>query len=135
MIANRPDKTKMYYPHMPTAWWFRKWSYFLFLLREMTSLFIAVFLVVYLFQIYHITQGADSYEEIAGQFTSGGWIAFHAVALVFAMYHSVTWFKTAAVILSPRVGDWVIPPWMVVALHIAAWLAVSAMILFLYVVS
>lgn len=133
MIANRPDKSNMYHPRMPTAWWFRKWSYFLFLLREMTSVFIAVFLVVYLFQIYYITQGADAYGDIAGQFTSGGWIAFHVVALIFAVYHSLTWFKTAAVILSPRVGGWVMPPWMVVALHIGAWLAVSAIILILYV--
>lgn len=133
MIANRPDKTKLYYPQMPTAWWFKKWSYFLFLLREMTSVFIAVFLVVYLFQIYHITQGADAYGDFAGQFRSGGWIAFHVVALIFAVFHSLTWFKTAAVILSPRVGGWVMPPWMVVALHIAAWLAVSAIVLTLYV--
>ena len=133
MIVNRPDNSKMYHPHMPTAWWFRKWSYFLFMLRELTSVFIAVFLVVYLFQIYHITQGADAYWEIAGQFRSGGWIAFHGVALIFAIYHSLSWFKTAAVILTPRVGGWMVPPWMVVALHTAAWLAASAAVLMLYV--
>ena len=133
MIANRPDISRLYHPHMPTVWWFKKWNYFWFLLRELTSVFIAVFLVVYLFQIYHITQGADAYAEFAGQFKSAGWIAFHLAALIFAVYHSVTWFKTAAVILSPRLGGWVMPPWMVVGLHIAAWLAVSAIILILYV--
>ncbi|MEE8435212.1 MAG: fumarate reductase subunit C [bacterium] len=133
MIANRPDKSKLYYPHMPTAWWFRKWNYFLFLLRELSSVFIAIFLVVYLLQIYTMTQGADAYADFAGQFRAGGWIAFHGVALIFAVYHSLTWFKTAAVILTPRLGGWVMPPWMVVALHIAAWLAVSAIILILYV--
>ena len=133
MIANRPDKSKMYHPHMPIAWWFGKWNYFLFMLRELTSVFIAVFLVVYLVQIYNITQGADAYARFAVQFKSGGWIAFHVVALIFAVYHSLTWFKTAAVILSPRVGGWVMPPWMVVALHLVAWLGVSAIIVILFV--
>lgn len=134
MIANRPDKSKMYHPHMPTIWWFRKWNYFFFLLRELTSVFIAVFLVVYLIQIYNINQGADAYMVFSDQFKSNGWIAFHVVALIFAVFHSLTWFKTAAIILSPKVGGWVMPPWMVVAGHIAAWLAVSAMVLILYVI-
>lgn len=134
MIANRPDPSKLYHPRMPTVWWFRKWNYFLFLLRETTSIFIAVFLVVYLIRIYNINQGADAYAEFAGQFQSNGWIAFHAVALIFAVYHSLTWFKTAAVILTPRVGGRVVPPWAVVAGHIVAWLGVSAIILMLYVI-
>ena len=133
MIANRPDKTKLYYPKMPVAWWFTKWNYFLFLVRELTSVFIAAFLGVYLFQIYHLSLGPGEYAEIAESFKAPGWIAFHLVALFFAVYHSVTWFKTAAVILTARVGSYVVPPWLVTALHILAWAAVSLIVLILFI--
>ena len=133
MIANRPDDSKLYYPRMPTAWWFKKWNYFLFLLRELTSVFIGAFLVVYLFQIYHLGLGEEQYAQFAERFKSPGWITFHVVALLFAVYHSITWFKTASVILTPRVGSWVIPPWLVTAMHIAAWMLVSLVILILFI--
>ncbi len=133
MIANRPDKSKLYYPQMPTAWWFKKWNYFFFLLRELTSVFIAAFLVVYLIQIYNMGLGAEHYAAFVERFKSPGWIVFHVVALIFAVYHSITWFKTASVILTPHVGSWAVPPWMVTALHIAAWMVVSVIILLLFV--
>ena len=109
MIANRPDKSKLYYPQMPVAWWFKNLNYFLFLLRELTSVFIAAFLAVYLYRIYYLKLGSGEYAEIAESFKSPGWIAFHLIALCFAVYHSVTWFKTASVIIVARVGSYVAP--------------------------
>ena len=52
MNGNRPDKSKLYHPAMSSTWWLKKSSYLLFMLRELSSVFIAIFLVVFLVQVY-----------------------------------------------------------------------------------
>ena len=60
MNGTRPDKSKLYYPKMPATWWLRKPRYFLFMLRELSSVFIAIFLIVFLIQIYQLTDSSDT---------------------------------------------------------------------------
>ena len=132
MSAVRPDKSKLYYPKMPATWWLRKPSYFLFMLRELSSVFIAIFLVVFLIQIYQLTRGPEAYVAFAQKLSSPGWVIFHLVALAFAIYHSITWFQSTAVVLPLRLGERAIPTGLVTALHIGAWIAVSMVILILF---
>ena len=132
MSAVRPDKSKLYYPKMPATWWLRKPSYFLFMLRELSSVFIALFLVVFLIQIYQLTRGPEAYVAFAQKLSSPGWVIFHLVTLAFAIYHSITWFQSTAVVLPLRLGEREIPAALVTALHIGAWIAVSMVILILF---
>jgi len=132
MSAVRPDKSKLYYPKMPATWWLRKPSYFLFMLRELSSVFIAIFLIVFLIQIYQLTRGPEAYVAFAQGLSSSGWVIFHLVALAFAIYHSITWFQSTAVVLPLRLGERAIPPGVVTALHIGAWIAISLAILILF---
>ena len=102
------------------------------MLRELSSVFIALFLVVYLIQIYQLTKGSDAYIAFTQRLSSPGWILFHVVVLLFALYHSVTWFQSTAVVLPIRLGERSVPRQMVTALHIGAWAAVSLAILILF---
>ena len=102
------------------------------MLREFSSLFIAIFLIVYLCQIYQLTQGSHPYIAFARKLSSPGWILFHLVALLFALYHSVTWFESSAVVLQLRIGDRLIPRPFVMALHVGAWAVVSLAVLILF---
>ena len=57
MTAPRPERAGLYYPKLPTTWWLKNPRYFRFMIREVTSVFIAIFLVVLLgtigcFQLY-----------------------------------------------------------------------------------
>jgi fumarate reductase subunit C len=118
---------------MPSTWWLQKPSYFLFMLRELSSLFIALFLVVYLVQIYQLTKGTEAYVAFTQRLSSPGWLVFHLVALLFALYHSFTWFQSTAVVLPVRLGERSVPRQVVTALHIGAWAVVSLVILILFV--
>jgi fumarate reductase subunit C len=133
MSGNRPDKSKLYYHKVPPTWWLKKKSYFLFMMRELSSVFIAAFLVVYLCQIYQLTRGPEAYIAFAQKLNSPGWIIFHMVALLFALYHSLTWFQSTAVVLPLRIGERSIARPMVTALHVGAWAVVSVIIFVLYV--
>ena len=133
MSGNRPDKSKLYYRKIPPTWWLKRKSYFLFMMRELSSVFIAAFLLVYLCQIYQLTRGPEAYIAFAQKLASPGWIVFHIVALLFALYHTFTWFQSTAVVLPLRIGEHPIPRSMVTALHLGAWAVVSVIILVLYV--
>lgn len=132
MSAVRPDPAKLYHRKMPATWWLTKQSYFLFMLRELSSVFIAVFLVVYLCQIYQLSQGPDAYSGFTQKLASPGWIVFHLVALLFALYHSITWFQSSAVVLTLRIGKRLISRPIVTALHVGAWAMVSVIVLVLF---
>jgi fumarate reductase subunit C len=132
MSAVRPDPSKLYHRKMRATWWLTNQSYFLFMLRELSSVFIAVFLVVYLCQIYQVSQGPDAYSAFTQKLSSPGWILFHFVALLFALYHSITWFQSSAVVLPLRIGERSVSRPIVLALHVGAWLMVSVIVLVLF---
>lgn len=132
MSVTRPEPSKLYHRKMPATWWLKKQSYFLFMLRELSSVFIAIFLIVYLCQIYQLTQGPQAYIAFARKLSSPGWILFHLVALLFALYHSVTWFQSSAVVLQLRIGERLIPRPFVMALHVGAWAVISLAVSILF---
>ena len=132
MSVVRPDKSKLYYGKMPSSWWLTKGSYFLFMMRELSSVFIAIFLVVFLIQIYQLTRGPEAYVAFAQKLSSPGWLLFNFITLVFALYHSITWFQSSAVVLPLRIGERELPRNVFVALNIGALAVVSLVILLIF---
>ncbi|MCZ6779442.1 MAG: hypothetical protein V3U86_08755 [Acidobacteriota bacterium] len=116
---------------MRATWWLRNPRYFLFMVREFSSVFVAAFLVLFLLQIRGLRAGAEVYQEYLERLHEPGWIAFHAVAFLFAMYHSLTWFDLTSKIQVVRLGRTVVNRRIVAGLNILAWLVVSGGI-FLY---
>ena len=117
-------------PMSPT-WWLNKRNYLLFMLRELTSVFVAAFLVFYLVQLAHLAQGTESYAAFLEHRASFGWIFFHLLALVAALYHSVTWFNLTPKVMVVHRGEEKIPPVFITGPHYAAWLAISVVILWI----
>jgi len=93
MTVPRVERPGLYYPKLPATWWLRNANYFRFMLRELSSVFIALFLVVFLVQLHRLPQGPGAYAAYLDTLRAPGWIIFHVVALAFALYHSVTWFN------------------------------------------
>ncbi len=132
MNGNRPDKSKLFHPTMPATWWLKKSIYLLFMLRELSSVFIAIFLVVFLVQVYQLTRGPEAYMAFARNLSSPGWVLFHVVALLFALFHSITWFQSTAVVMPLRIGARELPRQLMTGLNIAALIAVSIVILIFF---
>jgi fumarate reductase subunit C len=117
---------------MPTAWWLKKRSYFLFMLREFSSVFIAIFLVVFLIQLYQLTLGPEDYAAFVRKLSSPGWLVFNFITLLFALYHSITWFYSSAIVLPMRIGERELPRNVFVALNIGSLAAASLIVLVLF---
>jgi len=58
-------------------------------------------------------------------------VAFHVVALAFAAYHSITWFKLTPKALPLQLGEEFVPDGAISGAHFAAWGVVSLAILYL----
>ena len=129
MTASRSERAGLYYPKLPATWWLRRPNYIRFMLRELSSVFIAIFLLVLLVQLHQLSRGPAAYAAFVEKLRSPGWIAFHVVALAFALYHSVTWFNVTGVVQVVRLGERQVPPRLVVAANFGLWAVVSLVIL------
>ena len=129
MTAPRVQRPGLYYPKLPATWWLSRPNYVKFMIREITSVFVAAFLVVLLVQVYRVGQGPDAFAAHLARLRSPGWVVFHVVALLFALYHSITWFNLTGVVQVVRLGEHQVPPALVAGGAFAAWAVVSVVIL------
>ena len=127
--ASEPSK-RLVRP-MPKAWWISKPSWFLFLLRELSSVFVAVFVVTMIVLVRRLADGPAAYEEFLAWSRRPAVIGYHVVALAFVLDHTATWFLAAPKAMRLRLGEEPVPPLAVIAGHYAAWLVASAAIAWL----
>lgn len=110
------------------TWWLDKRAYLLFMLRELTSVFIAAFLALSLVQLSQLAQGAEAYAAFLQRLASPWWVGFHLLALVAALYHSITWFNLTPKVMVVRIGEERLSPIVIAASTYVAWLVVSAVV-------
>ncbi len=133
MTDPRPRRPGLYYPTLPATWWLRRPNYVKFMMREISAVFVAIFLVVLLLQVRRIGQGPAAYAAVLETLRSPGWIVFNVVALAFAILHSVTWLKLTGVVQVVRVGERQVPPALVAGGAFAAWAVASLVLLWFFV--
>ena len=125
-------KRKAYIPSKPATWWLRNLKYFLFMMRELSSVFIAFFLLLLLYELFLLSEGPTVHGAFQLSLRSTGFIIFYVVALVFSLYHSCTWFGVMGRIQVVRLGKLKVPPALVTASAFAGWIVVSAVIGYIF---
>lgn len=109
-------------------WWLRRWPYARFMLREWSATIIAVYVVLVLVLVTKVNDGEAAFEDYVDLLQSPLLIAFHVVALLFALLHTVTWFQALPKAIRVRLGEKPIPPAMMIGPSYVAWAAVSAVV-------
>jgi len=112
----------------PNTWWLKRQPYFLFMIRELTSLFVAGYCIFLLVFLYKLSQGPQKYEQILKLLESPISIILHILAFILAAYHSITWFNLTPKVLVLRFGEEKVPSFLISGPHFAAWLGISAII-------
>jgi fumarate reductase subunit C len=109
-------------------WWAKRRSYLLFMLREISCVFVA-WSVVYLLLLMHaIGAGREPYVRFLDWSTNPVVVAVNVVALIFLLLHAVTWFGLAPRAIVPHIRGRRVPARAVLAGHYAAWFVVSAVV-------
>ncbi|WP_214319833.1 hypothetical protein [Nonomuraea sediminis] len=110
------------------AWFLRRRTYTVFVLRELTSVFVA-WTVVFLLLLADAVLGGTLADFAA--FARQPWvIALNLVALVATAFHSVTFLNLAPKATVVRLDGYRLPSWMIQGGNHTAWLVISAIIAF-----
>jgi len=117
-----------YHRPVPNTWWLKRKPYVLFMIRELTSIFVAGYCVFLLVFIYKLTQGADVYGNFIDVLKSPSSVALHLIALAFVLYHTITWFNLTPKILVLYKGEERISQGLVAGTFYAGWVVVSVIV-------
>jgi fumarate reductase subunit C len=116
---------------MSTWWWLRKRSYLLFILRELSSVFVAWSVVFLLLLVGAMTQGRAAYRNFLNWAENPWVVALNVVSLAFLVYHAVTWFNLTPKAMVVKARGRRLPDAAVAAPAFAAWVVVSLFIAWL----
>ncbi len=122
----RQYRPRLYHRRMPIFWWVHKWVHMRFILRELTSVFVAFYAIMLLLHVRALAAGPEAYASFLAWLASPVSLALHAVALVMVLFHSISWFNLAPKAMVIRVGARRLPGWVIAGLNFAAWGVFSA---------
>ena len=126
-----PYHPRWYRTPVSTYWWMQQWSYFRFVLRELTSLGVAYSCVILLCFIRALSLGPEAYEALLRRLASPVVILFTSISLLLVLFHTITWFSLSAHAMAVRVGGKRIPGVLITASNYVAWLVVSGILVWL----
>ncbi|MFC5829379.1 hypothetical protein [Nonomuraea insulae] len=120
--------TSDYRPPRDNLWFARTRNYTIFVLRELTSVFVA-WAIVYLLMLIGAVLGGSLPEFAA--LAAGPWmVAVNVVTLAATAYHSVTFLNLAPKATVVRLDGYRLPGWMIQGGNHSLWLVISAVIAF-----
>jgi fumarate reductase subunit C len=122
---------RLYRPRVSTWWWTRKRSYFVFVMRELSSIFIAWFVVYLMLLVHAVGQGEGAYQRFL-DWASSPWVTvLNVVTLVFVLLHTVTWFNLTPQAMGVRVAGRKVPDFHIIAGQYTGLVVVSGFVLWL----
>ena len=134
-MSTSVTRVPSYQRRMSVFWWVHKRSYFLFVMRELSSLFVAWFVVYLLMFIAAVGGGAEKYDAFLDRASSPLFLVVNAVALAFLVLHTITWFALTPQAMVLNLGGRRVPGGLIVAAQYVGLAAVSAFIYWLVVLA
>jgi len=121
----------MYRRPVSTWWWLRKRSYFVFVMRELSSIFIAWLVVYLLLLVAAIGRGGAAYSDFLDFAANPAVVVLNIIAFAFVVLHTITWFSLTPKAMDVRLGGRPVPAAAVIASQYVGLLVVSAFVIWL----
>jgi len=128
-----PFQARYYRRRVPLLWWARRRSYAIFMLRELSSIFVALFVVELLLLVRAVADGPSAYQHFVDALAAPAVIAVNVVALAFVLLHAVTFANLTPRAMVVRIRGHRVPPRVILAGVYLGWLLVTAFLLWLVV--
>ena len=110
------------------TWWLESKTYFFFVIREFTSLFVAGYCLFLLVFIAKAGDSQESYATLVLSLKSPISIVLHLISFTFILYHAITWFNLPPKIMVLHVGEERIPNALITGAVYLSWGVVSLII-------
>ncbi len=119
--------SKEYLRPMQTAWWLKKRTYFLFMVRELTCVFVASYALFLLLLAARLEDPA----AFAAALDSPLLITLQIMALPMILYHAITWFNMTPKVMVVWLGENKVHPLLIAGANYFAWFAISIVIVWI----
>jgi len=134
-MSQSPSYTE-YHPRwlrtrVSTYWWLKRWSYFAFILREISSIFVAWFVVYLLLLVRAVGQGDSAYQQFLSRSGHPVVLVLNFVTLFFVLIHAITWFNLAPQAMVVHMRGRRAPGSLIAASNYLAWALASAVVTWL----
>lgn len=127
--TNSRARPKEYVRPVPTLWWTKRPSYFWFMLRELSSGFLAGY-AVYLLYLLSKAKDTVALHNSLEALKSPVSIALHLVVLFFALLNTITTFNLTPKMLVSQRGEERVPDKTISTMHYLAWAVISLILFF-----
>jgi len=136
---NQQPTYTLYHPRwhrtrVSTYWWLGRGSYFLFILRELSSLAVAWVVFYLLLLVAHVSEGDVAYQHFLDWSRTPFALFMNIGSLVFVTLHAITWFNLAPQAMVVKLGSRRVPGSLIAGSNYGAWIVVSLAILGLLVI-
>jgi fumarate reductase subunit C len=118
---------------VPMLWWVKRRSYAIFMLREVSSLFVALFIVELLFLVRAVGRGPDSYAAFLDTMAHPLMIVVNVITLAFVLLHAVTFANLTPRAMVVKLRGRRVPSRAILAGVYFGWLVVTAFLAWLVV--
>ena len=123
------------YPRQHSSTWFlKRWPYRIFMLRELSAVFLAAFVALLLVLVSRVHAGQAALQRYIDAANGSAMLFFLLVVLAFAVLHTVTWFQAAPKALRLRRGEEPVTPALIIGAQVVAWLGTSVIILGIFLI-
>jgi len=119
---------KWYRTRKPIFWWLHQWPHLRSILRALTSVFVALYALVLLFQIQALTRGPEAYATFVAWLKTPGSIVLHIIVFVAVIFHTITWLNLTPKAMVLHVGKKRVPAAVITLSNYIAWGVVSIVI-------
>lgn len=121
---------KPYHREMSKTTWFLKQSrYQHYMLHEISSIFVAIYVGVLIVGLFRLAQGPEAWTGWLAGVTSPLGIIFHIIVFIFAIIHTTSWFKAVPQAMRIQRGEEIVPGKLIIGAHYGVWAAVSVVVL------
>lgn len=131
MRTEERQRYPVYVREVPRFWWLETGPYRRFVVRELTSVFVAVYSVILLLFLLALSRGREAYEGFLRWLDLPGIVVLHAVILAAVLYHTATSIQLASQIQEARLGGKVVPRRVVMAGLAGGWIVASGIVAYL----
>ncbi len=131
MSTAKTTDVRVYRRPVSTWWWLRKRSYFVFVMRELSSIFVAWFVLYLVLFVRAVGRGEAAYEDFLDWAASPALVVLNLIGFAFVVLHVVTWFLLTPQAMVVSVRGRRVPAAAILAGQYAGLAVVSAFIFWL----